>query len=293
MPPFRLPATPLAGLGLMLLAALSGAGVNACYRAALRDGLPVPLVPFARGLLTLAFLLPWMLRGGLNSLATRRPLLHLARGAAGITSFLLSLLAILWLPLADAVALVSARPLWVLPLAALLLHERVRRDRALAAGIGFLGVLVIAQPGGDLSPGTPAALVAGLCSALVLICFKALSSTEPPARVVAWYSLLSVLFWGPVCLFVWRMPSLLALAMLVLGSLFALICDLAASAAARRADVGLLAPMEYAQIPASAMIGWAVFSEQPGWGLVAGTLTMLAATLYLVRSDRARARPGG
>lgn len=52
----RLPATPLAGMGLMLFAALCGVGVNACYRAAMRDGLPVPLVPFARGLITLAFL---------------------------------------------------------------------------------------------------------------------------------------------------------------------------------------------------------------------------------------------
>ncbi|MFC7609864.1 hypothetical protein [Teichococcus aestuarii] len=49
--------------------------------------------------------------------------------------------------MADAVAMMSARPLWVLPLAALLLHEAVRRDRALAAAIGFVGVLIVAQPG--------------------------------------------------------------------------------------------------------------------------------------------------
>ncbi|MFB9970274.1 hypothetical protein ACFFMP_09725 [Pseudoroseomonas cervicalis] len=117
MPPRRAPSAALAGMGLMLLAALCGAGVNACYRAALRDGLPVPLVPFARGLITLGFLLPWILRSGpVAALATRRPRLHLARGAAGIATFLLQLLAILLLPLADAVALMSARPLWVLPL---------------------------------------------------------------------------------------------------------------------------------------------------------------------------------
>ncbi|EFH10060.1 putative membrane protein [Pseudoroseomonas cervicalis ATCC 49957] len=287
MPPRRAPSAALAGMGLMLLAALCGAGVNACYRAALRDGLPVPLVPFARGLITLGFLLPWILRSGpVAALATRRPRLHLARGAAGIATFLLQLLAILLLPLADAVALMSARPLWVLPLAALLLHERIRRDRALAAGIGFLGVLIIAQPGGALSAGTPAALAAGLCSGLVLISFKALSATEPPARVVAWYAMISVLFWGPVSAFVWQAPSLFALLMLLLGTLFALGADLAASAAARRAEVGLLAPVEYAQIPASAAIGWAVYAEQPGWPLLAGTLVMLAATLYLVRRGR-------
>ncbi|WP_419898029.1 DMT family transporter [Roseomonas sp. USHLN139] len=287
MRPRRPPSAALVGMGLMLLAALCGAGVNACYRAALRDGLPVPLVPFARGAITLAVLAPWILRSGpVAALATRRPLLHLARGGAGIATFLLQLLAILWLPLADAVAMMSARPLWVLPLAALLLHERVRRDRALAAGIGFLGVLIIAQPGGELSLGTPAAMAAGLCSGLVLITFRKLSATEPPARVIAWYAALSVLFWGPVSAFVWQLPSLFALAMLVGGTMFALVSDLCASAAARRAEVGLLAPMEYAQIPASATIGWAVYAEQPGWGLLLGTLAMLAATLYLVRRAR-------
>jgi drug/metabolite transporter (DMT)-like permease len=274
-------------MGLMLLAALCGAGVSACYRAALRDGLPVPLVPFARGAITLAVLAPWILRRGpLAALATRRPLLHLARSGAGIAAFLLQLLAILWLPLADAVAMMSARPLWVLPLAALLLQERVRRDRALAAGIGFIGVLIIAQPGGALSLGTPAAMAAGLCSGLVLICFRKLSSTEPPARVIVWYAALSVLFWGPVSAFVWQVPGRFALLMLVAGTLFALVSDLCASAAARRAEVGLLAPVEYAQIPASAAIGWAVYAEQPGWGLLLGTLAMLAATLYLVRRAR-------
>ncbi|WBV42028.1 DMT family transporter [Pseudoroseomonas cervicalis] len=287
MPPRRPPSAALTGMGLMLLAALCGAGVNACYRAALREGLPVPLVPFARGLITLGFLLPWILRSGpLAALSTRRPRLHLARGAAGIATFLLQLIAILLLPLADAVAMMSARPLWVLPLAALLLHEKIRRDRALAAGIGFLGVLIIAQPGGSLSLGTPAALAAGLCSGLVLITFKALSATEPPARVVAWYAMISVLFWGPVSAFVWQTPSLFALLMLLGGTVFALGADLAASAAARRAEVGLLAPVEYAQIPASAAIGWAVYAERPGWELLAGTLAMLAATLYLVRRGR-------
>lgn len=287
MPLARRPSAALAGIGLMLLAALCGAGVNACYRAALREGLPVPLVPFARGLITLAILSPWILRAGpIAALATRRPKLHLARGAAGIATFLLQLLAITLLPLADAVAMMSARPLWVLPLAALLLHEAVRRDRALAAAIGFIGVLIVAQPGGSLSLGTPAALAAGMCSALVLITFRALSATEPPVRVVAWYSVISVLFWGPVSAFVWQTPSLFALAMLVGGTLFALGSDLAASAAARRAEVGLLAPIEYAQIPASAMLGWAIYAERPGLALLAGTVVMLGATLYLVRRGR-------
>jgi len=278
-----LSAASLRGMGIMLFAAVCGGGVSISYRLALQDGLPVPMAAFGRGLMTLAFLLPWFIRMGPSALATRRPLLHLARGGAGICSFMFQLIGVALLPLADAVALISARPLWVLPLAALLLHERVRRNRAIATGIGFLGVVIVAQPEGHLSLGTLAALAGGLGAGLVLISFKLLSTTEPAPRVIAWYAIMSVLFWGPVSAFFWQTPSLFAVLMIVLGTLFALASDLAASAAARRCEVGLLAPIEYSQIPCSALAGWLLFAEQPGWSLAIGTAVMLGATAYLVR----------
>lgn len=287
-PPVRDARRVLSGMGLMLLCCTLFAGMGACFRAAMLDGLPVPLVPFARGVFTVLVLLPWLMRNGLGALATARPGAHLFRAAAGTAGFLLHMLAILWLPLADAVAILHARPLWALPLAFLLLGERVGWDRALAAAIGFAGVLVIVGPAtlttGEVNAGTLAALAGGLTGALVLIAVKNLSTTEPPTRVVAWYAIASVVFYGPVAAFVWVTPSAKALALLVAGSVLAILGDYCASWAARRAPVGLLAPMEYVQIPASALFGVLFFAETPGWALLWGTLIMVAATLYLART---------
>jgi drug/metabolite transporter (DMT)-like permease len=261
--------------------------MGACFRAAMLDGLPVPLLPFARGAFTALMLLPWLLRSGFLDLRTRRPGLHLFRSAAGLTGFFLHMLAILWMPFADAVAVVQARPLWALPLAFLLLGEHVGRDRALAAALGFVGVLVILGPeglfAGEVGKGTAAAVGAGITGALVLIAIKQLSATEPPVRVVAWYAIASVIVWGPVSAAVWVTPSWTALALLLAGSVLAILGDFCASWAARRASVGLLAPMEYVQIPASAALGLVFFAEAPGWGLLWGTLIMVGATLYLAR----------
>lgn len=282
----------LAGMGLMLACCLAFAGMGACFRAAMQDGLPVPLVPFARGAFTTLVMLPWLMRAGPSALHTRRPGAYLFRCGAGLVGFMMHMLAILWLPLADAVAIMHARPLWALPLAFLLLGEKVGWDRAIAAAIGFTGVLVIAggqgglqgSLGGEASAGTLAALLGGLTGALVLIAVKSLSSTEPPSRVVAWYAIASVAVWGPVSFFVWETPSLFAAIMLLAGSALAILGDFSASWAARRAPVGLLAPIEYVQIPASAVIGMLAFAERPGWELVWGTLIMVSATLYLARS---------
>jgi len=283
-PQRRDPSGALAGMGLMLLCCLFFAGMGACFRAAMQEGLPVPLMPFARGVLTVLIMLPWMLRRGGVDLRTRRPGAHALRICAGLVSFVLHMLAILWLPLADAVAIMHARPLWALPLAFLILGERIGWDRAIAAAIGFSGVLLIAGPQGELSAGTLAALGGAITGAVVLISIKMLSTTEPPARVVALYALATVVVYGPISAMVWVTPSWTAVALLVLGSVLAILGEFCASWAARRAQVGLLAPVEYAQIPASALLGLLFFAEQPGWTLLWGTLIMVGATLYLARS---------
>ena len=158
---------------------------------------------------------------------------------------MLYILAIAWMKLADAVAIMQAKPLWALPLAVLLLGERLRRERVLAALLGFLGVVVIARPDGALSLGAFAAVASGITGALVMVAMKRMSGTEPPPRVVAWYGIASVVVWGPV----WPgsgtchrvTPGLPAgrIGPAVLG-------DLLLQQASRRAELGLLAPIEYA-----------------------------------------------
>ncbi|TCZ65942.1 DMT family transporter [Roseicella aquatilis] len=276
----------LAGLGLMLAATTAFAAMGACFRLAIQDGLPLPLLPFARGAFTLLLLLPWLLRQGPSALATRRPGAHVLRCAAGFASFLLYLLAIAWMPLADAVAIMQAKPLWALPLAVLLLGERLRTDRVLAALLGFAGVLVIARPDGDLSPGALAAVGSGITGALVMIAMKRMAGTEPAMRVVAWYGISAVLAWGPVSALVWDSPSALALACLLAGSALAVAGDLLMQAASRRAEIGLLAPVDYVGIPITAGLGMLLFDQRPGWALVFGTLLMLAATLWIARGAR-------
>jgi len=133
---------------------------------------------------------------------------------------------------------------------------------------------------------TLAAVASGITGALVLISIKHLSTTEPAGRVGAWYAVASVLVWGPVSALVWQTPSAGAVLLLLAGSVLAVAGDWLAQMAARRAEVGLLAPVEYAAIPASAVLGMLLFGEEPGWTLLAGTLLMLAATLYLLRSGR-------
>jgi drug/metabolite transporter (DMT)-like permease len=129
------------------------------------------------------------------------------RCAAGLGGFCIGMLAILWLPFADAVAIMHARPLWALPLAFMILGERIGWGRAVAAAIGFAGVLIIVDPGAEVSAGTLMALMGGVTGAFVLIAIRLLSATAPPSRVVAIHALATVALYGPIVAFVWVTPS--------------------------------------------------------------------------------------
>lgn len=271
---------------MMVGASLCFSGMGVAFRVAMQDGLPTAFVPFARGVFTLLLLLPWLLRHGVSGVVTRKPGLLLLRCAVGLFTFQTLMWALLLLPLADVVAITQSRPLWAIPLAALFLSERVRRDRVLAALVGFAGVLVIAQPTGDLSWGILMALLAAIGGASVLIILKTLSGSEPPMRIIIWYGVVSILFWGPICALVWVTPSWWHLALLLLGTLCAVAGDWLVSNAARRTEASLLSPMEYIQIPAGAFLGFVIFAEYPHWWLPLGVALMLAATVYLARSAR-------
>jgi len=271
-------------MAFMVAASLCFSGMAVTYRAAMQEGLPTVAAPFARGVFSLIIIAPFLWRMGLLGLATRRPWVMAGRCGAGLFSFQCWMLALVLLPLADAVSIAQARPIWAIFLAALILGEALRRDRLGAALLGFVGVLVIAGPTGALSWGVLAAVGAGVGGALVLITFRALAPTEPPMRVIAWYAIASVVFWAPFVAWFWVTPSLSALLLLAGGSALAVLGDWTASQAARRAEAGLLAPMEYVQIPSGILLGWAVFAETPVWTLPIGVALMLLASLYLARS---------
>jgi drug/metabolite transporter (DMT)-like permease len=295
--------SPLSGLGLMLVAMALFAVVSACGKAVLGLGLPLPLFMLSRAVLTLLFLSPWLARrGGAGLLATRRPWMHLGRGLCGVLSMGLSTLSLSLIPLADAIALNQARPLWLLVIAVLFLGEKVGWRRPLAGLVGFAGVMVVAfgDRGGSLShggaglglnAGTIAALVGSIAGAGVGAFVRRLASSgEPPFRVVFLYAVISLVVWTVPSVVVWKTPTLAQAAYLVVAAVAAIAGDFCASLAARRAEASLLAPVEFVQVPLGAAIGFAAFGELPGWPLFAGAGLMTLSVAYIARREAQLAR---
>jgi len=282
-----LPA-PLLGMAWMVAASALWAGWGASLKWLAQSEVPLALCLAARPAAALLLLLPWALRAGPGGLTPRRPWLHLGRSAAGLVSTAGQLYAMTMLPLADAIAIAYAKPLWLIPLAILVLGERVRWRRGLATALGFAGVLVITGPqgaGGAFNPGVAAALVAGLSAAAVLLALKPLATAEPASRIVFVYSLASLAVFGPAAALSWRTPDLLQIAVLVFAGVVVLLGDYCATFAIRLADATVIAPTDYVQVPMAAGFGWLLFGERSGWPLVLGTGMMVAAVWYIARRE--------
>src|SRR5262249_60696940 len=106
---------------------------------------------------------PWT-RPGLPR--TNRPALQIARSVLLLASTLCNFLALRYLQLAEAIALVFSTPFFVAALSGAMLGEWVHWRRWTAIAVGFVGVLVVTRPGaGSFQPAALLSLPAGVCYA--------------------------------------------------------------------------------------------------------------------------------
>src|SRR5579872_2207626 len=142
---------PLLGIACKLLATMLFAVLFAAIRW-LGPGFPIGEMVFFRGTLGAGVVvIAALFTGGPALLKTNNISSHALRSSAGTVSMFCNFAAYTLLPLANATAIGFASPLFVVIMAALMLSEKVRLYRWTAVIIGFLGVLVIAEPQAGLS----------------------------------------------------------------------------------------------------------------------------------------------
>jgi len=153
---------------------------------------------FFRALFGLFAVLPFFLRYDMGLVRTERLGMHLARSLCGACAMLCGFYAITHLPLADAVSISYARALFLIPLAVLFLGEVVRLRRWTATAIGFVGVIVMMRPGGDIELATWVAVIGAFLVAVVTIMIKKLSTTERPETLLLYFGVIpSLVAFGP------------------------------------------------------------------------------------------------
>ncbi|MBC8722274.1 DMT family transporter [Paraburkholderia sp. 31.1] len=182
-----------------------------------------------------------------------------------------------YMPLSEAVAIVYSETLLVIVLAPLLLHETLKPRDALAAAVGFAGMLLVVRPDGSHASWLgPALLIASaLCGALSIIQIKRIKASDDSGTTVLYFTLVGTTVMGASLVFAWRTPSFDALAIMALLGALATAGQLLMTMAFRDADAGALAPYNYTSIVWAALFGYLV------WGETIGAISMLGIALIV------------
>lgn len=248
------------------------------------SGVNVVEILFWRQMVTVFILgLSFWASGSLHLLHTSRLAIHGKRAALGLVGMLLNFGAVILLPLAEATTFGFTTALWAVVLSALLLHEVVGKYRWVAVIIGFVGVLVIAQPGGGNIPivGAIVALSAAFMVALISIQIRDLSRTEHPLTIVFYFSLFTTPLLLAAMPFVAQEHTKHQWLLLTGLSLSGLLGQFLLTAALRLGAVSSVIVMDYSALIWATLFGWLVFDRLPSSATWFGAPLIVAAGIII------------
>jgi drug/metabolite transporter (DMT)-like permease len=260
---------------------------------------PVPVISGLRYiihcLLMLVLLAP---THGRQLVQTNRTGWVLVRGACLAVVTLFAGFAFRLMPVAETTAILFVSPLLVVLLAGPVLRERVGRFEWAASLVGFLGLLIIARPGGALDPqGVVFALVAAAVMAAYQLLSRLLATTESTLAMLFYTALVGSVLFGLALPWFWEgpVPPLRHALLFLLVGASGGVGHFLFTAAYRNAEASALAPLLYVQLLWAGLLGWLVFGHIPdhvsavGMALVAVCGAVVGLKSQLVPRDAAAA----
>ena len=269
---------------------LSFSTMGARLKLASTRGLNAPELVFYRSVFSLPVVLLWVLnRETLAALRPNNPLAHVWRSALGLTSMGLTFQALILLPLAEATAINFTAPIFATVLSFLILKEHVGTHRWAAVLVGFVGVLVVARPGGSSLPaaGVAIALIAALGQAGVTTTLRQIQRSENISAIVFWFAIAGIVVGGLFMPVFGHPHGMEAFTFVAVGGVAGGLGQLFMTASLR-APVAAVTPFDYLQIVAATAYGWLLFSDAPTAHTIVGASLIAGSGLYTAWREHRR-----
>jgi drug/metabolite transporter (DMT)-like permease len=280
---------PLYALFLRLFSAFSFGALLLVVKLAQETGIQLPEIMFWRqaGVVVLVALwLVWL--GQLGQLRTRRPGGHALRAVFGMTNMALNFGSTILLPLAAATVFGFTTPIFAVIIAALFLREHVGPWRWAAVLLGFIGVVIVAQPGGEaLSPlGTAMALATGVTMSLINFQIRSLGATESSYTIVFWFSAIGALIMAPFLPFTMTGHDAYQWLLIALLGILGTAGQMSMTASLRHGQLTSVLVMDYTMLFWSILFDWLFWNHFPAWTTWLGSPLIVAAGLTIALREQ-------
>ena len=221
-----------------------------------------------------------------NFYTTERSKEHLFRCLMGLMALIAIVVALRELPLAVVVSLSYAAPLFITVLSIFLLSEKVGVFRWLAVIIGFIGVIIIAEPGfKGMNYLYFLPLIFCIGMAFVTIMIRKLSTTEPIWLISIFFTITISIAGLATIPMGWKMPNFQDFILLSLIGVTGGSANLFLTQSYKLSEVSLVAPLKYLALVFAIFFGYFIWNEIPTIKTLIGASLVVLASLIIFRRE--------
>ena len=251
------------------------------------DSYPLGQVLFFRGFFGMVIYFFFIPRDRLkNFYYTKRPGLHFLRCISGLIALIAIFIALRNLPLATVVSISFAAPIFTTIFSIFLLSEKVGLYRWLAVLIGFIGIIIITEPGlTNLNIYFIFPIIFCLGLSYVAIAIRQLSTTEPVWLISLNFSAIITLASFFTIPYGWIMPDLKDFILLSLIGVFGGVANLWLSQSYKFSEVSLVTPLKYLALIFAIIFGYFIWDEVPTIKSLSGALLVIISSIIIFRRE--------
>lgn len=234
---------------------------------------------------------PAILKNFPGSLRSERPGLQLLRVFFALVAMLFGFTAVIHMPLADATAIFFAKSFFVTIFAVFFLAETVGIFRWSAVLVGFVGVMIMLQPGTEnFSLYGLASLTGAAGAAAVMILLRILSRSDSPQTIMTYGALgVGVIMVVPGIYF-WRQPTDWEWLLLVAVAVVSYYGQKLNIFAYKHGEASLLASLDYVRLLWATLFGYLIFDQFPNGLTWFGASIVIGAAIFMIYRETRRKR---
>ena len=242
-------------------------------------------------IIVLAMALIYQLRGQAKAILPTRPVAQMARGLFGFIAPFSFFLGLKYIPLTDAVVVFFSSIFVVSLLSMVFLGERVGPHRWASIVVGYIGVVIVAQPqGGGQLFGYALVLLSSTSYAALFVSGRYLSRTESTPSLVVSYNL-GVGILAFICLpWFWVPLNLEQIAVILLATVLAGCGHFAMTSAFAQGEASFIAPFEYTALIWALMFDLIIWRHLPGSSTLLGAAIIIGSGLYVAYREQLATR---
>ena len=217
---------------------------------------------------------------------TKRPGLHFLRCMSGLIALVAIFIALRNLPLATVVSISFAAPIFTTIFSIFLLSEKVGMFRWIAVLVGFIGSIIINEPGFssfNIYFIYPIIFCLGL--SYVAIAIRQLSTTEPVWLISLYFSIAITLASLVTLPYGWVIPNFGDLILLMLIGVFGGVANLWLGQSYKLAEVSLVSPLKYLALVFAIAFGYFIWGEIPSFKTLLGAALVIISSIIIFRRE--------